>query len=91
MTIDEKRYLVASCYGDSWKEKVGKMSEYQIDALYSSFNRKGKIEDDARKEYTEIVKNRTKRIRSNYIPPTYDELIEIQKKNLINRQAQEKR
>lgn len=91
MTIDEKRYLVGSCYGDSWKEKVGKMSENQVEALYYSFNRTGKIEDDARKEYAEIVKNRAKRIWSDYIPPTYDELLDKQKKNLINRQIQEKR
>ena len=76
MTIDEKRYLVASCYGDSWKEKVGKMSENQVEALYSSFTRSGKIDDDARKEYALTKKELNKVVRSDFVPPTYDELVE---------------
>ena len=81
MTIDEKRYLVASCYGDSWKEKVGKMSENQVEALYSSFNRSGKIGDEARKEYAEIVKKRNKTVRSDFVPPTFEELKERWRKH----------
>ena len=76
MTIDEKRYLVASCYGDSWKEKVGKMSENQVEALYSSFNRSGKISDEARKEYAEITRERNKAVRSDFVPLTFEELAE---------------
>lgn len=50
MTVEEMRYAISKVYpGDTWRNRVAKMSDNQVVALYYKFLEGGKFDDFGRK------------------------------------------
>ena len=58
MTINEKRAAIARVYSsESWQEKVKKMSDYQVIAIYHKFLANGKFDREPVRTISRLATN----------------------------------
>lgn len=84
MTVEEMRYAISKVYpGDKWRNKVAKMPDNQIVALYCKFLEGGKFNDFGRKvrktvlPVIETSNDSNRMTRGNVVLPDPDYSLEL--------------